>query len=379
MIELSIDKKTYESYVRVYEKERMPEEVERYARAQKEREGFLDRFPMNRIRELSLKEYAFMKSSYGDKASFCTIMYSEQENIAHTGNAYTNMFGIYFKGEENELKLSPTYKNLFENNYEAAFSQIKEDIVELLTEVDRDNFEIVKNCRLHSTFKYKLLAVYFPEKFLPICTAKMMESVCNTMDVLFDNRKMVYCNIELREIKESSILTRNWNNGVFLGFCRWLGNIDSVSDKRKIDVSFAEEIDAEVDSIQLQGEEREAVVRVRVNQGIFREELLKRYGKCILCGIKKRELLIASHIKPWKDSESEEKVDVDNGFLFCPNHDKLFDSGLISFNDKGEIIISELLDEENSTYANVRQGMTIELTEGNRKYLSFHRNEVFEQ
>lgn len=110
---------------------------------------------------------------------------------------------------------------------------------------------------------------------------------------------------------------------------------------------------------------------------VFIKLFISPHGKCVLCGIKKKELLIASHIKPWKDSEPEEKVDVDNGFLFCPNHDKLFDNGLISFNDRGEIIISESLDEENRIYANVRQGTTIELTEGNRKYLLFHRDEVF--
>ena len=242
----------------------------------------------------------------------------------------------------------------------------------MLTEVGRDNFEAVKDCRLNSLFRYKLLVVYFPEKFLPVCTRDMMEEICNTMGMTFGNREMVYSNIELRNIKESNPLTRDWNNSVFLGFCRW------IVEKRKIDVSFAEEIDDEVDSFQLQGEERMAIVKIRVNQGAFREELLKRYGKCVLCGIKKRELLIASHIKPWKYSKPEEKVDVDNGFLFCPNHDKLFDNGLISFSDKGEIIISKSLDEVNRIYTNVRQGMTIELTEGNRKYLLFHRNEVFE-
>lgn len=367
-----MEKKEYNTYVREYQKEKMFVDVERYIRAKKEREDFLDRFPVSKIRELSLEEYAFRKWNYGSKDSFSTIMYSGLENIAHTGNAYTHMFGIYFKEESQQPTLSRTYSKLFGDDYKAAFSQIKEDIVKLLIEVGRDNFEAVVECRLDSRFRYKLLAVYFPEKFLPVCTRGMMKEICCTMDLPFGDREMVYSNIELRNIKESNPLTRDWNNSVFLGFCRWIG------EKRKIDISFAEEIDEEVNSLQLKGEERRAIVKIRVNQGVFREELLKRYGKCVLCGIKKRELLIASHIKPWKDSEPEEKVDADNGFLFCPNHDKLFDNGLISFSDKGEIIISESLDEGNRTYVNVRQGMTIELTEGNKKYLSFHRNEVFE-
>ena len=131
-MELSMEKKKYEIYVREYQKEKMPVDVERYIRAQKEREDFLDRFPVSKIRELSLEEYAFRKLSYGNKASFSTIMYSGLENIAHTGNAYTHMFGIYFKEESQQPTLSPTYSKLFGDNYKGAFLQVKEDIVKFV-------------------------------------------------------------------------------------------------------------------------------------------------------------------------------------------------------------------------------------------------------
>ena len=85
---------------------------------------------------------------------------------------------------------------------------------------------------------------------------------------------------------------------------------------------------------------REAVVKVRVNQGLFRETLLKRYNKCCLCGVSDEHFLVASHIKPWVVSESDEKLDPDNGFILCPNHDKAFDGGYITFADDGKIVIS---------------------------------------
>ena len=53
------------------------------------------------------------------------------------------------------------------------------------------------------------------------------------------------------------------------------------------------------------------------------------------------ELLVASHIKPWSISDANEKLDIHNGLLMCPNHDKLFDRGYISFDDTGRILISE--------------------------------------
>ncbi len=83
-------------------------------------------------------------------------------------------------------------------------------------------------------------------------------------------------------------------------------------------------------------------------------------------------LLIASHIKPWAESEPKEKLDVDNGFLMCPNHDKLFDKGYITFDDNGKIIISDKLIENDKELLNVDSRKHIELTEDNKKYLKFH-------
>lgn len=48
------------------------------------------------------------------------------------------------------------------------------------------------------------------------------------------------------------------------------------------------------------GAEKEAVVKIRINQDKFRENLIKKYnGKCCLCGVNHIPVLVASHIKPW--------------------------------------------------------------------------------
>ena len=52
----------------------------------------------------------------------------------------------------------------------------------------------------------------------------------------------------------------------------------------------------------------------------------------------------------------------------CPNHDRLFDKGFISFKDDGSIMISEHLSETDRIFTNVRPNMSIELTEGNKRY-----------
>ena len=134
-------------------------------------------------------------------------------------------------------------------------------------------------------------------------------------------------------------------------------------------------------SKQIEGKEREAVVRQRVNQGEFRSRMLKRHGgKCCLCGVTDPELLVASHIKPWSKSDINEKVSAYNGLLLCPNHDKLFDLGYISFDETGSIMISDALDDTNRTFLNVKPEMKLKediVTEDVLGFLNYHRTEVF--
>lgn len=130
-------------------------------------------------------------------------------------------------------------------------------------------------------------------------------------------------------------------------------------------------------SLGLKGGEREAFVNARVNQGIFRDKLMKRYSRCCLCGMSNDSLLTASHIKPWSASNSREKLDVENGFLMCPNHDKLFDQGWITFDENGNIVVADELSQEDRNYLNIKEDMKIQLTDKNKAYLLYHRNNIF--
>lgn len=92
----------------------------------------------------------------------------------------------------------------------------------------------------------------------------------------------------------------------------------------------------------------ESLVRNSCLQHIFKYNLMiSQNGRCVMCGINHKELLIGSHIKPAAESNAAEKVDFNNGLLLCCNHDKLFDRYLITFNFiDGQIEISKSLSEE---------------------------------
>ena len=139
-------------------------------------------------------------------------------------------------------------------------------------------------------------------------------------------------------------------------------------------------IQSVIDESDLLGEEKQAFVKVRVNQGVFREKLLNRYNKkCCLCGISQPEILTASHIKPWAQSTKSEKLDVNNGLLLCANHDRLFDRGYISFDDDGKTMISNEVKEADKILLNIKENLNVELNEENKRYLKYHRKEIFKK
>lgn len=130
-----------------------------------------------------------------------------------------------------------------------------------------------------------------------------------------------------------------------------------------------------VSSKELSETEKKNLVKCRIGQGAFRQKIIDYWGSCAVTQYKNINVLIASHIKPWKSSTNYERLDVHNGFLLIPNLDKLFDAGYISFNDKGEIMLSTKLMNPEQLY--VDKNMKVEIKNEHKKYLKFHRDSVF--
>ncbi len=186
-------------------------------------------------------------------------------------------------------------------------------------------------------------------------------------------------NANIRKVKWSSKMQCDYPSGyntsqhALLNITEWNGAF-----LEKLDVLFENtQITEEITKLHLQGATREAVVKERIGQGYFRERLLYKYKKCCLCSVEHREILRASHIKPWSKSIPDEQCDVENGLLLCTNHDSLFDKGFISFDDNGNILISERLSENEKYDMNINTSMRIDLSEENKKYMDYHRTVIF--
>ena len=346
------------------------------ARGIEERDKFLSIYPIEIIPNLTKEQYT------SGTDSFSYWLHNRLNNVANIKGVSKNHFEVYTKIDSgSKIHLSRSYKAQFDSDDENAFIYLKNEIVNFLEDISQENYNNFKKYKINSILKNMLMVVYFYDRFVPVCTEPKINNCLERVNIsLGKNATMVEKNLALVKWKKDVPVLVDWSNQMALDFCDWLIrkniNIKELCNNEAIET--AKKIEEEIVSLNVDGSSQEAIVNVRVNQEIFRNYLLKRYNKCCLCGVENPALLIASHIKPWAESEPKEKLDVDNGFLMCPNHDKLFDKGYITFDDNGKIIISERLTENDRKFLNVDSRMHIdELSDRNKKYLKYHRENVF--
>jgi putative restriction endonuclease len=90
--------------------------------------------------------------------------------------------------------------------------------------------------------------------------------------------------------------------------------------------------------------ESTAMVKVRRGQQFFRQSVLASYAiSCCITGIAIPQMLVASHIKPWRNCTDSERVNPRNGFCLSSLHDAAFDSLLITVDEKLRVVLSKEL------------------------------------
>jgi putative restriction endonuclease len=115
----------------------------------------------------------------------------------------------------------------------------------------------------------------------------------------------------------------------------------------------------ETEDLPPAGRERDAIVKIRVNQSFFRKRVLSAYEfRCCVTGLSIKPLLVAGHIIPWA-VDKKNRLNVRNGLCMNALHDRAFESHLMWIDKKLIVRMSKRLREEK------------ELSEAARWLLSF--------
>lgn len=136
------------------------------------------------------------------------------------------------------------------------------------------------------------------------------------------------------------------------------------------------------------GKEKSITAKQRINHNFFRKAIMASYNDtCCITGINIPTLVIASHIKPWKNSTETEKTNPSNGLCLNSLHDKAFDQGFITIKPDYTIIISsaitDTLDEENAMKFFLQyKGQKIHMPDKfipKKEFLEYHNDVIFER
>lgn len=156
------------------------------------------------------------------------------------------------------------------------------------------------------------------------------------------------------------------NEGIF----DQLEDIDLVIDEKELVLQL---LNKEITVTQ-----REVLHQARIGQGLFRQNVERIESGCRVTGVNDKRLLIASHIKPWKFSTNDERLDGHNGLLLSPHIDKLFDKGWISFSESGVLLVStqDILPTLKLWHIDPQQ-VVGDFTERQKRYLEHHQKQIF--
>jgi len=120
--------------------------------------------------------------------------------------------------------------------------------------------------------------------------------------------------------------------------------------------------------------ERSSLVQARIGQGAYRQSLMRYWkGSCSVTCCPITQVLIASHIKPWSESENNERLDPFNGLLLVATLDRLFDQGLISFTDNGDLICKDEIKDHLLQLGIESKARLRHVDERHKPYLKIHR------
>jgi hypothetical protein len=126
--------------------------------------------------------------------------------------------------------------------------------------------------------------------------------------------------------------------------------------------------------------QRAQLVQARVGQGIFSATVLAREPACRLTGVSLPSCLVASHIKPWAVCAKGEHLDGANALMLAPHVDHLFDTGLISFEDNGDLVLAPSLNLQILQAWHIDPRANVgPFAPDQARYLAYHRQHVFGQ
>jgi hypothetical protein len=176
---------------------------------------FIRKFPLKRLKELMLDEYVVGHQ----EPTFCNFVENKTRAWANIQGATSRKFGLYFGRTKSDPTRKYRFTEKFGRNKKEAFASIRNALIELVRMGSRGSpdFATIDQNPLSQMFKAKILSLYFPKRFLAVCSSEHLEmlgSILGFPDNLPNSR---YQNLLLKA-KQDHSATAEWSNPKFMAF-----------------------------------------------------------------------------------------------------------------------------------------------------------------
>ena len=178
------------------------------------RQQFLQKFPKNTIANLTLDEYVIGTGP----ESFCywlEFKKIDQETILFgIGGGNAAKFGLYkSKDGQYSIGFGENRKVLSGEELTTRFNSIKTTIVEALTCVEENRISDITAAPLGPMVLQKVLAIYYPEKFITIGAADTLIALAKDLeieDIELSPKNLIEINVECKNRLNEYPEFRNW-------------------------------------------------------------------------------------------------------------------------------------------------------------------------
>lgn len=171
------------------------------------RKEFVSEFDRDTLENLTLEQYAMRT---GDKKNFCYRLEREQIGMGDIRNATAKKFGIWVRKATGEYDFTKKYGKTAGE----AFSVIRDELCKLVDAGETDDYTAIRNNKIAPIVRFKILSMYYPNKFLTIHSERHLLYFCEKANVPFTmdddelvlQRKLILWKNSQTKIRDYSLL-----------------------------------------------------------------------------------------------------------------------------------------------------------------------------
>lgn len=242
---MHLSKKTIDKRIDIFNSLFLEEYEQKEKPLEKTRKKFVSDYSVDVISRMDIWEYVSGLKTSGLKNNYKTFCYRIELELKDMGDfrgARVPKFGVYYSVQRRKLESDV---KRFGADIDIAFADVKKTICTLLQSGKNDDYEKILSLPLYKTYKYKILSVYYPNKYMCIFNENHVDEFLEALNIQCKNASMLDKQKKLMNWRSNNEKTKQWSNYILVCFLYSCITIPSYEKNRYDEI---EELEKKQDS-----------------------------------------------------------------------------------------------------------------------------------